>query len=166
MHLHEVHRQPCQEYVHDIVGNQELNAQSPELGRTQQLAPRSNLFFTGCFHTAFVDVSQLCFINVRTVLRIISNIFMPSPSQEQTNYTETEEYMMPAKGCHQPYYNSRTNYRTKKAAVKNKGACLALFVFIKPFVFRHSERRINRCFAQAKHQTYNCKGILTACYSS
>ena len=73
---------------------------------------------------------------------------------------------MPAKCSHKPHYNSRTNYRTKEAAIENKGACLTLFVFIKPFVLSHCECRINRCFAQAKHQTDNCKGILTACHSS
>ena len=146
MHLHEIHRQPGEENVHNVVSNQKLNAQRPKLGRTQQLAPGSNLLFSGCLNTTFVDVRQLSLINIGAILRIISNIFMPSPSQQQTNNAKAQEYMMPAKGRHQPNYNSRTNYRAEEAAVQNKGACLALFIFVEPFMLSHSKSRINRCF--------------------
>lgn len=101
MDFRQVHGKPCQEDVHDVVDDHELDADSPELGRTEELAPRSNGFLQGISRTAFVDVSGFLRIDIGAVCRIVAGEAVPYPGQGDADDTEDDEDGVPAEEAHE-----------------------------------------------------------------
>ena len=101
MNFSQVHGQPCQEDVHDVVDDHELDADSPELGRAEELMPGSDGFLQGISRTAFVDVCCFFSIDIGTVCRIVAGEAVPDPGQGDADETEDEEDSVPAEEAHE-----------------------------------------------------------------
>ena len=155
----QVERQPCEEYVHDVVDDEELDAQCPELTGTEKTAPGSRFLFCG-EAASFIDECCFFLIDIRAVLWIVLRIAVPDPGEDASCQTEDDEDSMPAKSGDESDGNHRADDGSEESAQKDGAACLAFFILVEPVESRLPQRRENRTFTKTESQADSGKACL------